>query len=74
MDGIKLMIESSGDDEELNCCNNWWTCDHYVNADFIFCPNRTIPICCYNVLGTVHDSMGEIVRKIYVKFEDIFNS
>ena len=45
MDGIKLMIQSAGDDEEQNCYYNGWTCDHYVNAVLVFFPNGTMPIC-----------------------------
>ncbi len=72
MDGIKLMIQSAGDDEEQNCYYNGWTCDHYVNAVLVFCPDGTIPICCYNVPGTVHDSMVAIYGNIYNKLEDVF--
>jgi len=74
MDGLKLLIESAGDDDEQNCYYNGWTCDHYVNAVLVFCPDGTIPICCYNVPGTVHDSMVAVVGKIYAKLESVFES
>ena len=74
MDGLKLMIQSAGSDEEQNCYYNGWTCDHYVNAVLDFCPDGTIPICCYNVPGTVHDSMVAIVGNIYNKLENVFLS
>ena len=74
MDGLKLLIESAGDDDEQNCYYNGWTCDHYVNAVLVFCPDGTIPICCYNVPGTVHDSMVAVVGKIYAKLESVFET
>ena len=68
------MIQSAGDDEEQNCYYNGWTCDHYVNAVLVFCPDGTIPICCYNVPETVHDSMVAIFGNVYNKLENIFQS
>jgi hypothetical protein len=40
-----------------------------VNAVLVFCHNRTIPICCYIIAGTVHNSMVAIVGNIYDKLE-----
>lgn len=57
MDGVKLMLECSGDDDEQHWFYNGWTCDHCIGAVLVFCPDCTIPICCYNVPGTVHDSL-----------------
>ena len=74
MDGLKLMIQSAGNDEEQNCYYNGWTYDHYVNAVLVFCPDGTIPLCCYNVPGTVHDSMVAIIGNIYNKLENVFLS
>ena len=74
MDGLKLLIKSAGDDEEQNCYYDGWTCDHYMNAVLVFCPDGTIPICCYNVPRTVHDSMVAVVGNIYAKLESIFES
>ena len=54
MDGLKLMVECAADDIEQNRFYNGCTCDHYVGAVLVFCPDGTIPICCYNVPGTVH--------------------
>ncbi len=56
MDGLKLMLECAGDDVVQNWFYNGWTCDHYVGAVIVFCPDGTIPMCCYNVPGIVHDS------------------
>ncbi len=74
MDGLKLLIQSAGDDEEQNCYYIGWTCDHCMNAVPVFCPDGTIPICCYNVPRTVHDSMVAVVENIYEKLESIFQS
>ena len=53
MSELKLTIKISKNDYEQNIFYNGWTCDHYVSTVFVFCPDRNIPICCYNVL-TVH--------------------
>ncbi len=74
MDGIKLMIECSGDDDKQNCHYNEWTCGHYSNSVLVFCTNGTISICCYSIPGTVPDSMVAFVGSIYEKLEYIFNS
>ena len=37
------------DDDEQNQHYNGWTCNHYVSAVLLFCPDGTFPICCYNV-------------------------
>ena len=41
MDGIKLMLEYAGDDDIQNRFYNGWTCDHYIGAVIVFCPNGT---------------------------------
>ena len=71
MDGIKLLLECSGDDDEQNQYYNGWTCDHYVSAVLVFCPDGTIPICCYNVPGTVHDSKIAQIGKVYEKLQSV---
>ena len=43
-----------------------------MNAVPVFYPDGTIP--CYNVPGTVHDSMVAIFGNIHDKLEAIFNS
>ena len=68
------MIQSSGDDQEQIWYYNGWTCNNYVNAVLVFCPDGTIPIFCYNVPGTVHDSMVAIYGNIYNKLKTVFNS
>ena len=69
MDGIKLMIQSSGDDQEQIWYYNGWTCNNCVNAVLVFCPNETLLICCYNVSGTVYDRMFEIVVNFMINWK-----
>jgi hypothetical protein len=73
MDGIKLMLECAGDDDIQNRFYNGWTCDHYVGAVLVFCPDGTIPMCCYNVPGSVHDSNIAVIGNIYDKMGTIYN-
>ena len=40
----------------------------------MFCPDGTIPICCYNVPGTVHDSNIAVIGNIYNKLEEVCNT
>ena len=72
MDGIKLMLECSSEEDIQNRFYNGWTCNNYIGAVLVFCPDGTIPICCYNVPGTIHDSNIAIIGKIYDKLEDIY--
>ena len=51
MDGLKLCLQQSGNATTQNNFYNGWTHDHYVSSVFVFCPDGTIPICCYNVPG-----------------------
>ena len=55
MNGIKLMLECSTNYNEQNF-RNVWTCNHHIGAVLVFCPDGAIPICCYNVSGTVRAS------------------
>jgi hypothetical protein len=73
IDGIKLMLECSSDDNKQNRFCNGWTCDHYIGGVLVSCPDGTIPICCYNVPDTVHDSNIASIGKIYNKFEDVYS-
>ena len=42
MDGLKIYLEQSGDPVTQNRFYNGWTCDHYVSAVLVFCPDGTI--------------------------------
>jgi hypothetical protein len=72
MDGLTLTVEASNIDDEQNMFYNCWTCDHYVSSVFVFCPNGTIPICCYNVPGSVHDNAIASMGGVYNKLEDVY--
>ena len=74
MDGVKLLLECSSSDDEQNNYHNGWQCDHFVNAVFVFCPDGTIRVCCYNVPGSQHDSTIAEVGGIYKKLGDIFSA
>lgn len=42
---------------------------HYVSAVFVFDPNDTIPICCYNVPELVHNSATATIGGVNDKLE-----
>ena len=67
------MLECASDDVIQNRFYNGWTCNHYVGAVIVFCPDGTIPMCCYNVPGTVHDSNNAVIGNIYDKVGAIYD-
>lgn len=69
MDGLKLFIEVSSNDDDQNNYYNGWTHDHYVNAVLCFSPDGTIRVSCYNVPGSVHDSTVASIGGIYEKLK-----
>jgi len=73
MDGLKLYLEQAGDATTQNNFYNGWKQDHYVSSVFVFCPDGTIPICCYNVPGSVHDSSVAEWGNIYRRLERVYN-
>jgi hypothetical protein len=54
MDGLKLMLEQSGDTLIQEQFYNGLMHDHYVLSVMCFCPDGTIPIVFCNIPGTVH--------------------
>lgn len=72
MDGLKLYIQCPGDDDDQNNFYNGWQCDHFVNSVLVFCPDGTIPMCCYNVPGTQHDSTIAHMGGIYEKLKHVY--
>jgi hypothetical protein len=74
MDGLKLYLQQAGDATTQNKYYNGWTHDHYVTSMFVFCPDGTIPICCYNVPGAIHDSKVAELGNIYPKLEQVYDS
>jgi hypothetical protein len=73
MDGLKLAIQKSGDNRTQNMFYNGLKCDLFVSCVFVYCPDGTIPICCYNVPGCIHDSKIADWGNIYLKLESVYN-
>ena len=68
MDGlVKLYLQPLSDCITQNNFYNGWTHDHYVEAVIVFCPDGTIPISCFNVPGSIHDSMIAEMGNVYNK-------
>ena len=65
VDGLKLMIHTSGDKVTDNAYYNGWTCDHYVSSLFMFVPDGTIAYCVLNCPGSWHDSFVAHIGKFY---------
>ncbi len=74
MDGLKLYLQQSGNTVIQEQFYNGWTHDHYVTSVFCFCPDGTIPIAFFNVLGSVHDSQVGELGKIYQKLEKVYDT
>ncbi len=72
MDGLKLYLQSAGNSEIQERFYNGWTHDHYVTSVFFFCPDGTILIAFFNVLGCVHDSQVAEFSQIYEKLENVY--
>ena len=73
MDGLKLNLQRAGNNKFQNMFYNGWTHDHYVSCVFVFAPDGTIPICCYNVPGSIHDSKIAEWGNIYNKLERMYD-
>jgi hypothetical protein len=73
MDGLKLMLEQSGDALIQEQFYNGWTHDHYVMSVMCFCPDGTIPIVFCNIPGAVHDSQVADYGDIYNKLELVYS-
>ena len=65
MDGLKLYIQSSGDDKVQSMFYNGWKCDHFVTNVLLFAPDGTIADGVYNCPGSVHDSQVAGWGKLY---------
>lgn len=68
MDGLKLMLEQSGDALIQERFYNGWTHDHYVSSVLCFCPDGTIAIAYINV----HDSQIADYGNIYEKLQTVY--
>lgn len=56
MDGLKILIQTSGDRRTQNALYNGWLHDHFVNAVFVFTPSGTIVACTFNTPGSCQGS------------------
>ena len=74
MDGLKLYLQQSGNFVIQERFYNWWIHNHYVTSVFCSCPNGTIPIAFFYVLGSVHDSQVTDLGGIYDKLEKVFET
>jgi hypothetical protein len=75
MDGLRLCLQqAAGDATTQNNFYNGWTHDHYVTSVFVFCPDGTTQICCYNVPGSIHDSKVAEWGDVFPKLSRVFNS
>ena len=73
MDGLKLRLQQAPNLKIQGMYYNGWTHDHYVTAVLCFAPDGTIPICCYNVPGSIHDSKVAEWGNIYDKLELMYD-
>ncbi len=72
MDGLKLMLEQSGDAIIQEKFYNGWMHNHYVTSVMCFCLDGTIPIVFCNIPGAVHDSQVADYGDIYDKLEYVY--
>jgi hypothetical protein len=72
MDGLKLMLEQSGDAIIQEQFYNGWTHNHYVTSVMCFCLDGTIPIVFCNISGAVHDLQVADYGDIYNKLEYVY--
>lgn len=55
-DGVKILIQKSGNNKKQNSYYNGWKSDHYVTNLFVFGPDGLIVACMLNCPGAMHDS------------------
>ena len=74
MDGVKLLLETSGSNRIQECFYNGWTHDHYVSNVFVFSPAGVIATCSINNPGCMHDSQIAEQGGVYAKLEMAYNA
>ena len=55
-DGLKLLLQKTGNPVLQNRFYNGWTCDHYVTCVYVIAPDGTIVNMAINSPGSFHDS------------------
>ena len=72
--GSKLYLQQAGKTTTEYNSYNGWKLDQYVLFVWVFWSDGTIPICCCNVPGSVHDSIAPERVNLYQKLGiDIIN-
>jgi len=56
VDGLKIPIQKSGDEEIQNAYYNGWLHSHFVGCIFVLPPSGLIVACTLNAPGSWHDS------------------
>jgi len=74
MDGLKLLVQSSGDDTEQNAYYNGWLHDHFVSCVYVFAPSGHIVAQSLNNPGSWYDSLVAMNGKIYNILEDVYGA
>ena len=72
VDGLKIKIQKSGDEEIQNAYYNGWLHSHFIGCIFVFAPSGVIVSCIVNAPGSWHDSyiaenggLYETLRNVY---------
>ncbi len=74
LDGLKLLLESTGDGDEQNNFFNGWTHDHYISNLFLFAPDGRIRGCYVNAPGVLHDSTLANWGSLYDNVKAIYDA
>jgi hypothetical protein len=72
MDGLKVMLEQSGDALIQEWFYNAWTQDHYVLPVLCFCLDEMVPLAYINIPGTVYNSQVANHGNIYNKLQSVY--
>jgi hypothetical protein len=74
MDGLKLLVQSSGVDVEQNAYYNGWLHDHFVSCVYVFAPSGHIVAQSLNNPGSWHDSLVALNGNIYNELESVYEA
>ena len=72
VDGIKMLLQESGDFIIQNMYYNGWTHSHYISSIYMFAPDGHIRICSLNSPGCWHDS-HQSEYDVYATFKKVFD-
>jgi hypothetical protein len=74
MDGLKIKIEKSSDEETQNAYYNGWLHSHFVGCVYVFVPSGVVVASAVNAPGSWHDSEIATNCGLYDKLQSIFDS